>query len=133
MSENNNSESSVLVTAEAPVFKEADSSALEKIKSVPSVQLIISSREGRIIGAMGGENSHFPSILREFSQRSETDEFKVDRHEDTLTGLGQDIYSAPRDFVIKTCALMTFLSVSDIKKLDSQLPWDAVYTFIVSY
>lgn len=114
-------------------FKEGDSGALQKIPTVPSVRFIISDKEGNILGEMGGDSIHLAAMLREYSDRPEGDKLRAVKREGTITGLGQDIYSVPREFVINMKGLFTFLSSSEILNLGVQLPWTATFTFVVSY
>ena len=118
-------------------LSKADAKSLEtltKLEKTPSVELIISSQDGKILGTFNcGVNPQLAKLLSVTSQADDPQN-PVEPQKDTLLPLGQDFYTVTKDYVLSVRG--TFFptrTLQDIDLLAKTMPDTACYTFVVSY
>lgn len=107
-----------------------ESTTIQRVETVPTVTLVVTSPEGRVQGFLSGESSSMAALLATVAADNGN---QVRTTTDSFLQPGQSVYEVERDFVLLSRANLTFLPWSVIQSLDENLPSGSKLFFVVSY
>ena len=110
-----------------------ESTPIQKVSSVPTVTLVITSPEGRVQGFLSGDCAVMANLLAMAAWSSSEPNSPVKTSTDSFLQPGQTVYEVDRDFVMASRANLTFLPWTTIQQLDQNLPTSSKLFFVVSY
>jgi len=102
---------------------------VQKVDSVPTVTLVVTSPEGHVQGFLSGESSSMATLLSTVV----ADNLQVKVVTSSFLQPGQTVYEVDREFAMLSRANLTFLNWSTIVALDDNLPSGSKLFFVVSY
>jgi len=98
---------------------------------VPFIALIITDRDGSVLGYVAGEDGHQGALAKHLSDSSQDEDDRVAKVNDSLTPLGQDTYIVTREFLVGSWShIRNWENASSLAKI---LPQECVCTFVVNY
>lgn len=107
-----------------------ESTPIQRVESIPTVTLVVTSPEGRVQGFLSGEASPMATLL---STAAADPNSPVKTSTDSFLQPGQTVYEVDREFVLLARGALTFLSWPEIRQLDENLPSGSKLFFVVSY
>jgi hypothetical protein len=105
-------------------------STFTEIDVAPYVILVITDHDGAVLGVISGESRGMPKLLRDVHETGGEDS-PVRLKADSLTPLGQDIYTVSREFLLGLKSVMW--NWDGAKELEKILPIECCCTLIVNY
>ncbi len=107
-----------------------EGSSISKIKTCPSVTLVVLNPSKEVVGTLGGECAGLPAVLAVAA--SEPDG-PVSLVVESFVQPGQSVYKITYEYLLSVRGALSFLSWPRIQQLEAQIPSDALFYLVVSH